>query len=75
MDAVGRSLLRTAITLIPWEATHLAYFALAPALGKVAPPQVVLASLANVLVAGYLIGTPADVFAGTEVRRRPPAPV
>ena len=70
------ALLRTAVTLAPWEMTHLAFFAFARRPGEVSAPQVVLASLAYLLLFALIFGTlrsggrrsPADALAGTEVR-------
>jgi hypothetical protein len=72
----SRALLRTAVTLAPWEMIHLAFFGLAPSLGEVTSGQIVLASLAYILIAAYVVVTlrggggrsPADRLAGTEVR-------
>lgn len=70
------ALVRTIITLLPWELTHLAFFALAPRLGATTPAQMAVAALAYVLLAVYVVATvrtggaesPADRLAGTAVR-------
>ena len=77
----GAALARTAVTLAPWELVHLAFFGLAPQLGEVTSGQIAVAIVAYVLMAAYVVVTlrtggrrsPADLLAGTEVRRRPPA--
>ena len=74
----GAALARTAVTLAPWELVHLAFFGLAPRVGEVTGGQIMVAILAYVLMAAYVIVTyrtggrrsPADVLARTEVRRR-----
>jgi hypothetical protein len=74
----GAALVRTAVTLAPWELVHLAFFGLAPQLGEVTSGQIVVAILAYVLLAAYVVVTlrsggrrsPADLLARTEVRRR-----
>ena len=76
----GQALVRTAVTLAPWEMIHLAFFGLAPQLGEVTSGQIVLAILAYVLIAAYVVVTfrsegrrsPADLLARTEVRRTQP---
>jgi RDD family len=79
---LGAAFARTAVTLAPWELIHLAFFGLAPALGEVTASQIVVAAIAYLLVAAYVVVTlwtggrrsPADLAAATEVRRREPAP-
>ncbi len=74
----GAALVRTAVTLLPWELVHLAFFALAPALGEVTSGQIVVGIGAYVLMAVYIVVTfrsagrrsPADMLARTEVVRQ-----
>jgi uncharacterized RDD family membrane protein YckC len=76
----GAALARTAVTLAPWELIHLAFFGLAQQLGEVTSGQIVVATVAYVLMAAYVVVTlrtggrrsPADLLARTEVRRRQP---
>ena len=76
--AWGAALLRTAVTLVPWELIHLAFFGLAVRLGEVTTAQIVVASTAYVLIGAYVVVTwrtggrrsPADIVARTEVRLR-----
>ena len=78
----GQALLRTAVTLAPWEMIHLAFFGLARRVGEVTSGQVVMALMAYALMAGYVVVTlrsggrrsPADHLARTEVRRGGAAP-
>jgi hypothetical protein len=74
----GAATVRTAVTLAPWELSHLAFFGLAARVGEVTAGQVAVAVAAYALLAGFVIITyrtegrrsPADLAAGTEVRGR-----
>jgi len=74
----GRALLRTAIKLVPWELTHVTFFALSPQLGTFTELQLWLLIVVYVLFAAYLVvallngGARSlhDLVVGTVVRRR-----
>jgi len=73
----GPSVLRTALKLLPWELTHLAFFALAPRLGAFEGIQILVSGSAYVLMAAYLVvavrnggrRSVPDLVAGTVVDR------
>jgi uncharacterized RDD family membrane protein YckC len=73
----GPSVLRTALKLLPWELTHLAFFALAPRLGAFEGIQVVVSGTAYALMIAYLVvavrndgrRSVPDLVAGTTVDR------
>jgi uncharacterized RDD family membrane protein YckC len=75
---LGRALARTAIKLIPWELTHLTFFALSPQLGTFTGLQLALLVVVYGLFAIYLVvalrnrgeRSLHDLFVGTAVRRR-----
>lgn len=76
---LGRALARTAVKLVPWELTHLTFFALAPQLGTFSGLQLGLLWVVYGLFAVYLIvalryggeRSVHDLVVGTAVRRRP----
>lgn len=75
---LGRALARTAIKLVPWELTHLTFFALSPQLGTFTGMQLGLLWVVYGLFAVYLVvalrhrgeRSVHDLVVGTVVRRR-----
>jgi len=71
------SVLRTALKLVPWELTHLAFFALAPLLGVFEGIQILVASTSYALMLAYVVvalrnggrRSLPDLVAGTAVDR------
>lgn len=79
----GRSLVRTAVKLLPWELVHWSAFGLSSSLQSFSPRQTTGLALAWVLLAAWLISAARsggrasihDRLAGTEVTRAARAPV
>ena len=75
---LGPALARTAIKLLPWELTHLTFFALSPRLGTFSGLQLGLLWVIYGLFAVYLVvalrnggeRSVHDLVVGTTVRRR-----